>query len=1330
MSDLQVSSGNTEHTISDSAQRCVIDYKFDHKQVGFTTWHFGFLNLARALDVPEHMYFREMLKNLQQEYISYAMGVLAGLASYEGFVKVLGARYTVDFRAVDFYALKQGSKGVEEYADYLQRCGSIAGIKDQDIIDHFKVSLRDEISVVLIASEFGNWTAARRAALEVEKRLGNSMSKSSVQIPAASSSPSPSPFCFYCKKTGHVAKYCPDKPALSCSKCGMKGHLIRDCPKKDVNNIEVKETNSEVKLSEIYLSVCFNDLRTTCLLDTGANVSILSAKMVGNMTNVQLQKCDLGVSCGGVLKQILGRAWVRVVLKDLTPFWHWFYVLDGNYPLHPIIGTDILNDHFTSKLVIQEKDFVLNNVEYKNEIESILKPKLAHLDEKTSSMVLGIFENYHVDPLKPIKVPPIDLELKENVDLEQLRQKPYPESYPEERDEITDKYMARGFIKKGESPFSSPCFIIKQNGKARLVIDYRKVNTNTKPNGLPIPRIDDIVQDITGYKYVSCFDYETGYNQLSVSERTAQITSFVTAKSQYLNQRLGQGLRIGPGIFQHVTSELTAHIGNIRQYIDDIALFHNDLDEHLAAMAELVRVCSEFNIILKLSKCQIIRSEVEFCGYMISQHGYKAKDSYLVEIQSLKSPDSKRKTHKILGMLSWVKPFIPHFEEVVQPIRDVISMKSKFIWSPAAETALRNALDLASQHQISNIKNGPDCELFVDASKGSIGGAIFQNGILVGLFSRKLNRTMQNWDCFEKELYGVYVGLNKFGRYLGGNRVIIRSDNEAAIYLLNGMGKKKSPKILRWIESIQLYDYDAYHISGAKNQLADMLSRFEHRESVEEKEDPQFSVNQVETRSRKRARLEEEAAESMEVEPTVQQPVVVIEPVVESVPVSSAPVNLDTNLIKCHCGIPRQDDVVECTNCGLYSHKSCIAWMYTPSDFFCGRCNQLQNKRGNIQNRDEQIKLLQSAHLSHPGRNAMRIMLRQYQWNTKEQDIKDCIENCRFCVEKKEPIMAKLQLRKPKRVNHMCAIDLLEIKEECVDYSHVVVMREYVTGVCVLHPIPNKSPVYVLEALLKYLASYGKMAVLICDNGTEFKAQFKEYCEKVGIHMEYSTPRVSHENGYAESAIRVAKSMIRVARKEFPELPFEVTVQMANFWINSNPKYNTGMSPTTLMTMINSFGDGLDTNIRNDLIKEINKMKVKQEIRFNRGLRHVEISVGDSVWYYPPNTKLKLKTLAKLGKVMEIVREKQYLIHLEGESKSFIAHSDDLVPIKNEMNQGECLEFGNGDVNHLILNWQMDGNEDGNERREQVGSDPGDWVDRDVKLPNVANREHKREEDE
>eukprot|EP00834_Sanchytrium_tribonematis_P008443 NODE_995_length_2762_cov_0.259106.p2 type:complete len:217 gc:universal NODE_995_length_2762_cov_0.259106:893-243(-) len=206
----------------------------------------------------------------------------------------------------------------------------------------------------------------------------------------------------------------------------------------------------------------------------------------------------------------------------------------------------------------------------------------------------------------------------------------------------------------------------------------------------------------------------------------------------------------------------------------------------------------------------------------------------------------------------------------------------------------------------------------------------------------------------------------------------------------------------------------------------------------------------------------------MEVEQTVQQPVVAKEPVVESVPVPS--VILDTNLIKCHCGIFKQDDVVECINCGLYSHKSCIAWMYTPSDFFCRRCNQLQNKR----RRNEQIQLIQSAHLSHSGRNAMKIMLRQYKWSTKEKDFKEFIENCQFCVEKREPIMAKLQLRKPKtRVNYMCDIHLLEVKEKGVDYSHVVVMREYVTGVCVLHPIPNKSPVYpLLQGFVSWKKKY------------------------------------------------------------------------------------------------------------------------------------------------------------------------------------------------------------------------------------------------------------------
>eukprot|EP00834_Sanchytrium_tribonematis_P002474 NODE_77_length_23806_cov_0.393892.p1 type:complete len:376 gc:universal NODE_77_length_23806_cov_0.393892:9856-10983(+) len=352
--------------------------------------------------------------------------------------------------------------------------------------------------------------------------------------------------------------------------------------------------------------------------------------------------------------------------------------------------------------------------------------------------------------------------------------------------------------------YCSPASIIKQNGKCRMVIDYRRVNLNTIADGSPISRIDELIQRVSGYLYYTIFDYETSFNQIQVTPETSISTSFVTSKSQYYSDGLGQGLKQSGVLFQHTTSQVTFEIENLAQYIDDVIIYGNDLQQHLKDVQRFVEICSDKIIILRLEKSQICQKQVDFCGYTVSGDEYKAKESYIIKIDLNGSPTSKKKANTLLGMLGWIRHFIPMFEDVIAPIRQTVTSPGRFQWSDKAERALRRSIELAQNHTISNIEDGIPCDLFVDASKHSVGGALFQDGRLVGLFSRKLNLSMIGWDAFELKLFAIKIRLDKFGKFFGGNEVLIKLDNEAAIYLLNGQGRKKYPKIYRWIENIHI----------------------------------------------------------------------------------------------------------------------------------------------------------------------------------------------------------------------------------------------------------------------------------------------------------------------------------------------------------------------------------------------------------------------------------------------------------------------------------------------------------------------------------------------
>eukprot|EP00834_Sanchytrium_tribonematis_P002551 NODE_81_length_22758_cov_0.877797.p9 type:complete len:257 gc:universal NODE_81_length_22758_cov_0.877797:3572-4342(+) len=247
------------------------------------------------------MYFRELMKNLQQEHIAYAMSMLCEKVSYDEFVKVLGSRYILDFKSVDFFQLKQENLTGQEYADKIQKFGKVAKISEVNLNDHSKASLKDDIAIVLISIQFESWSIARKAALDVEKRLNQKVSESK------SDSNGFSGFCHFCKQPGHISKTCIVRLATICNKCKGEGHLEKDCKrddrdsKREVNNV----VNDEVKISDIYYKLRINGHLTTSLLDTGVNCSILIENTYGYL-GLKMSEYHGKVSCGGVEKRILG----------------------------------------------------------------------------------------------------------------------------------------------------------------------------------------------------------------------------------------------------------------------------------------------------------------------------------------------------------------------------------------------------------------------------------------------------------------------------------------------------------------------------------------------------------------------------------------------------------------------------------------------------------------------------------------------------------------------------------------------------------------------------------------------------------------------------------------------------------------------------------------------------------------------------------------------------------------------------------------------------------------------------------------------------------------
>lgn len=141
--------------------------------------------------------------------------------------------------------------------------------------------------------------------------------------------------------------------------------------------------------------------------------------------------------------------------------------------------------------------------------------------------------------------------------------------------------LENNIVEHSNSPWNSPVLIVDKkpgpNGekKHRMVIDFRKLNAQTLGDAYPLPRIDDILDQLSRAKYFSTLDLASGYHQVQIAEEDREKTVFSTSLGHLHFKRMAFGLKGSPATFQRLMDRtLQGLIGNnCFVYLDDIVIY-------------------------------------------------------------------------------------------------------------------------------------------------------------------------------------------------------------------------------------------------------------------------------------------------------------------------------------------------------------------------------------------------------------------------------------------------------------------------------------------------------------------------------------------------------------------------------------------------------------------------------------------------------------------------------------------------------------------------------------------------------------------------------------
>ncbi|GKA79347.1 putative reverse transcriptase domain-containing protein, partial [Tanacetum coccineum] len=190
----------------------------------------------------------------------------------------------------------------------------------------------------------------------------------------------------------------------------------------------------------------------------------------------------------------------------------------------------------------------------------------------------------------------------------------------EQLKELSDK----GFIRPSSSPWGAPVlFVKKKDGSFRMCIDYRELNKLTVKNRYPLPRIDDLFDQLQGSSVYSKIDLRSGYHQLRVREEDIPKTAFKTRYGHYEFQVMPFGLTNAPAVFMDLMNRVCKPYLDkfVIVFIDDILIYSKNKQEHEEHLKQILELLKKEELYAKFSKCEFWISKVQFLGHVIDSEG-------------------------------------------------------------------------------------------------------------------------------------------------------------------------------------------------------------------------------------------------------------------------------------------------------------------------------------------------------------------------------------------------------------------------------------------------------------------------------------------------------------------------------------------------------------------------------------------------------------------------------------------------------------------------------------------------------------------------------------
>nr|GEZ70368.1 putative reverse transcriptase domain-containing protein [Tanacetum cinerariifolium] len=267
----------------------------------------------------------------------------------------------------------------------------------------------------------------------------------------------------------------------------------------------------------------------------------------------------------------------------------------------------------------------------------------------------------------------------------------------QEMSEQLQELQDKGFIRPSHSPWGAPVlFVKKKDGSFLMCIDYRKLNKLTIKNRYPLPRIDDLFDQLQGARYFSKIDLRSGYHQRRVQDNDISKTAFRTRYGHFEFTIMPFGLTNAPAVFMDLMNRVCKPYLDkfVIVFIDDILIYSKTKEDHE----------NHLRLMLDLLKKEKLKIEA---------------------VKSWKAPTTPSKVRSFMGLAGYYRRFIENFSKIAKPLLHGVE----------------------------------DFVVYCDASNQGLGCVLMQRDKVTAYASRQLKIHEKNYMTHDLELDKMYYDL-------------------------------------------------------------------------------------------------------------------------------------------------------------------------------------------------------------------------------------------------------------------------------------------------------------------------------------------------------------------------------------------------------------------------------------------------------------------------------------------------------------------------------------------------------------------------------------------